>query len=1524
MGATIDDKVVAMSFENSKFESGVKTTISSIDRLKQSLNFTGVGKSFDALNTSVNRTNFRPLSRSIDSVKAHFSAANVIMGAALGHLTIQAVNFAERFSKAITIGPILQGLDIYQTKLQAIQTILANTQAAGTKMSDVTKALNELNVYSNKTIYSFGEMTKNIGTFTAAGVGLKPAVSAIKGIANLAALSGSNSQQASTAMYQLSQAIAAGRVSLQDWNSVVNAGLGGSVFQRALVQTAVAMGKLKDSSVKLVGPMKNVQIAGQSFRQSIQGGLGRPSWLSSDVLTKTLGTFTGDLTNAQLAAEGFNKQQIKNIQQTAKTALNAATQVKTFSQLADVTKETIATGWSQSFELIIGNLNEAKKLFTDISNTLSNVITNSANTRNKILGDWKNLGGRTVLIKALGEVFKSLGAVLKPIRDAFRDIFPRKSGQQLYDLTLRFKKFADTLRPSQDTIDNLRRTFRGIFALLDIGKQIIGGAIEVFAKLFGVVFGGKRSFLGLTANIGDFLVSVDLALKKGNALKKFFNGLGNVLVIPINLFKEIAHAVANMFHGFSPGGFSNKMDLATKAARPFKNALNVIISALQGLGPAIHAAVQNMNFELILEVIRTGLFAGLVLLIRKFIGGTTLEKVLGIFGDKLGKGLGAKIGGGLLKNISGTFGQLTGTLKTMQQNLKAKTLEEIAIAIALISASVVALSLVKPKRLNSALTAMAIGFGELIGAMVLMDKLTGAKSIVKLPIIAASLVLLATAIDLLTVAVYALSKLSPKELIKGLGAIATILGTLAVATKVLSKNAVGMAIAGAALNEVAVALNIIALAVKQFAKMDIVSLGKGLLGVAGSLTGIAIAMRLMPKSIIVTAGGVVIIALALNILAKAMAKFGAMNLHVIGKGLLGIGGGLAVIALAMKLMPKSVLFTAAGLFIVAEALGKIVSAVSSMGAMSIHKLATGLISLAAALGILAVSLHAMAGTLAGAAALGIAASGLSLLIPALIALGRQSWSTIIKSLVSFGAAIGVIAVAANVLSGSIPALIGFGAALVVIGAGLALAGAGVALFGIGLSAIAVSGSAAIGVLIAGLIDLSEALPKFVKNLILGLLEAVKTFSEVAPQFVKALIKIVDSFSKVIEKSAPRLAEAFVVLLTKALEALDKHSPEIIKAGFDILEKLLQGISDNIGEVVTIAATIVINLVDSLAKNADRLITAGFHLIISIITGITSNIGKLINAGAHIIANFITGIGNNIDKVIKAGANIIVNLLAGMGNNLSRIAVTGGKAIAQFITGLGTAGKAIITAGTNTIIKLIDALTANNIRLTNAGFRALIRFLNGIADAIDKHEPELIQAGVRIGQAIVTGMIKGFAGLAPSFLNKAKDLASSGLHKIGSIFGIHSPSRETYKIGRYVVQGLINGIEDTNSKANAAVENLSNSLLNTMNNISFDDLLHTEPKITPILDLSSIKNKAGELSGIINKTPLGAISLNHASVISAKQALASVGTDPTQPISTGPSIKFEQKNFSPRELPASEIYRNTRNQLSQLKAIVEGA
>lgn len=380
MSKTVDERVVSMQFDNQQFEKNVKTSMSTLDKLKQSLNLKGASKGLDEVNAAAKRVDMSGIGNSTDTVKAKFSALQVMAVTALANIANSAVNTGKRLVSAFTLDPIMSGFSEYETQINAIQTILANTQSKGTTLDDVNTALDTLNKYADKTIYNFTEMTRNIGTFTAAGIDLDTSVNAIQGIANLAAVSGSNAQQASTAMYQLSQALASGTVKLMDWNSVVNAGMGGQVFQDALKETARVHGIAIDDMIKKEG----------SFRESLKNG-----WITSEILTETLQKFTlttEGLTEAQiqqnremLKGKGYTDEQIDKIFELGKTATDAATKVKTFTQLMDTLKEAAQSGWTQTWELLVGDFEEAKSLFTELSDLFGKMISESADSRNSLL-----------------------------------------------------------------------------------------------------------------------------------------------------------------------------------------------------------------------------------------------------------------------------------------------------------------------------------------------------------------------------------------------------------------------------------------------------------------------------------------------------------------------------------------------------------------------------------------------------------------------------------------------------------------------------------------------------------------------------------------------------------------------------------------------------------------------------------------------------------------------------------------------------------------------------------------------------------------------------------------------------------------------------------------------------------------------------------------------------------------------------------------------------------------------------------
>jgi tape measure domain-containing protein len=1429
MATPIDDKVVAMSFESSKFERGVNDTINSLDKLKKALTFKDAGAGLESVSRAVGHFQLNRIGDAAENVQKRLRAMQLVAISVLGNIAASAVRSGAQFVKSFTLQPIIQGFQEYATNLNAVQTILANTQASGATLKDVNGALLDLNKYSDKTIYNFSQMARNIGTFTAAGVDLKTSTASIKGIANLAALSGSNAEQASTAMYQLSQAISAGRVGLQDWNSVVNAGMGGTVFQRALAQTAEAMGTLQKGAVKLEGPMKNVSIHGESFRQSMQAGPGKKSWLTSKVLTTTLKQFTGDLSDAELAAMGFNETQIKAIQQTAKTAQHAATEVKTLSQVLDVAKETAGSGWAQTWQVIFGNFGEAKTTFTALSNAINGVINTSSNARNKMLADWKDLGGRTLLINSLKEAFHNLGLMLKAISAGFRAVFPRKTGQDLFNMTKGFAQLVDKMTPSTKTLSALNDISGSFFSILHIGLQVLKGVVKMFGAFFKAIGGGKGNFLDFVANNSLFFQKIDNWLEKGNKLNKFFIGLGTFLAKPVKAILRLADAIGELFSRISSGGDSGKLDGISKGLSPLKRiveiigkvwdkfvssienaniqpAVDAVVKTIQSIGPAIGKAASTMSFEPILSVIRTGLLGGMFVILKRFLGkGSLLEQL-------------SNTGGGFVKNLSSMFDNLTGSLKALQTNIKADTLLKIAKAVAFLTASVVALSFVDPEKLKSALAGMTVAFGQLLGAMAILTATTKTAGFIKLPVISAALIELAFAMDLMSAAVLMMSRLDWNQLGKGLAGVGGSLAILVAAVGPLGRGAPGLIRAGVGVTALAIGLNIMARAVKQFGGMNLKELGKGLAAVAISLGLIATGVEGMPTERMIAAGiGLIGIAIALRIMGNVFEKFAGMNLKQLAKGMVGVGGSLVAIAYAMELFPPGMPLIAAGLLVVSFALGRIAKAVLAMSKMGWMEIAKGLAALGGALVILAGAMALMQESVAGAAALTVVSAGIFLLSKALVSLGKQSWGQILKSLVSLAGALVIIGAAGILLTEAIPSLLGLGAALVLIGGGLALAGAGIALIGVGLSAIAVAGPTAVGILISALTQLEAAIIKNAKNLILGILQIADVLAATAPKFMTAIVKILNTVVDGLIKILPKLVQLIEALVDAIVKIFHDKQDKIIQAGIDLILALLIGIRNNIGAVVKTIVDIITNILNAIAKNIGRIVTAGLNVLLALIKGIASGYTKVISTAVTIVTKFLEGIANNLGKIATMGLNILAKFLGAIAGGIGRVITAGANLVVNILTGIGNNIGRVATAGTNMMIRFMNALVKESLKLVDAGARAVIRFLNGIAAAIDKYEPEMIRAGTRIGIAIAKGMIKGMAQSAKDVAKAGIDMAKGAVGGIAGHLGFNSPAKALIPIGQGIGEGMALGMDDHKNVIDSAIA-MSKNLISSVTNI----------------------------------------------------------------------------------------------------------
>lgn len=1383
MSTTVDERVVEMRFDNKQFEQNIQTSLSSLDKLKKSLNLEGAAKGLETVNDAVNKCsgNMSPLSNAVETVRVRFSALEVMAITALQNITNSALAAGKNLVSAFTIDPIKSGFEEYETQINAVQTILANTSSKGTTLDQVNNALDELNHYADMTIYNFTEMTRNIGTFTAAGVDLDTSVAAIKGIANLAAVSGSNSQQASTAMYQLSQALAAGTVKLQDWNSVVNAGMGGQVFQDALKETAKVHGIAIDEMIKDEG----------SFRETLSKG-----WLTSDILTETLAKFTGDLNEDQLRTMGYTDDQIKSIMEMGKTANDAATKVKTFTQLFDTLKEAAQSGWTQSWEIIVGDFEEAKELLTEVSDTFSAVINASADARNKMLQDWKDLGGRTMMIEAVKNVFEGLVSVAKPVREAFNEIFPPMTGKQLAEITERIRDLTAKFKMGEESSKNLKNTFKGVFAVLDIVGQAFKAVAGGVGELIGLFLPAGNGVLSLTGSFGEYLVKLDETVKKTDVFGKAVSTVVDIVKIAITFVKTAGEKVKEfgktagekfdfpgfeLFHSFLErvhdrmaqiGDGAGKMKSGVIVAFEmmgealekckFLKVMEALWTAVKVIAGGIADAVGTMmgtlaeklgdaDFSGVLDVLNSIAVGGIALSISKFLKSVT-EPLEGL--------------NGVLEGVTGILDGVRGCFEAYQTNLKAGTLLKIGAAIALLAGSIVAISLIDSDKLSVSLGAITVLFANLLGAMAIFNKISSDTG--KVSKACTAMIAMSVAVSILAGALKKVSDLDWGELARGLVGIAGLTTIVVASSKAMAsgqkqvmKGATSLIIFGAA-------IKILASACRDLSKLQWDELGRGLTGVGVLFAEIAVFLRVAKFNgkMLSTATGIVILAAAMKVLASACKDFGQMEWSEIGKGLAGIGGLLAELAVFTNLAgnAKHVMSTGVALIAIGAAMKIFASAVKDFGQLQLDEIGRGLTAMGGALAEVAIAVNLMPKNMIGiGTGLVIVGGALETIANCMSKFGGMQWEEIGRGLTVMGGALAELAISLNFMKGTL----GGSAALLVASGALAVLAPVLSILGalsweaIAKGLISIAGAfTIIGVagavltpLVPTILALSGAFALIgvgVLTIGAGLLAAGTGLSALAIGFTA------------LATAGAAGATAIVAALTVIVTGIAGLIPAVLtKVGEGIIAicKVIAAGAPAIGEAVK---AVVLTLIDVFVSCVPQLADGALQLVVGVLAALVTYTPQIVDLAFKFLIGILDGIASNLPSLIKAGVDVLVAFFAGIVDALRGID-TG--ALLKGIAGIGLlsaimlalSATASLVPGAMVGILGMGAVVAEMALVLAAV--GLLSKLPGLSWLIGEGGKLLQGIGTAIGQ-FVGGIVGGFmSGVSSQFPQIGADLST---------------------------------------------------------------------------------------------------------------------------------------------------------------------
>lgn len=1464
--SSIDNRIVQMQFNNKQFEAGAKTTLGTLARLKQALNFSGVKTGVDTLGAAINKAlNVSGVASGIDSLNSKFSTMGIAWQRTIQQITDKAISAGTTIAKALSTDAITDGLNEYTLKMDNIQTILTNTKSKGTTLDDVNEALSELNKYADDTVYSFQDMTRAIGQFTTQGVDLETATAAIKGFSNLAAGTGTSNTDLARAEYQMSQALSTGVVKLMDWKSMENAGgMGGEYFQKGLIETAKEMGKTLPEGLEegLI-----------SFRNSLSDDTSSdPNWLTSDVLLKTLNKFAED-----------------------PTLKAAATEVKTFKQLIDTLKEALGTGWADSWEVIIGNFEEAKKLWTAVSNTLGDLIGNMSNARLEMLKEWKAMGGRDSAINALANAYKALVSAVEPAAKAIREVFPKTTGKQLADLTKRFEAFTSKLKltesesklvytlfknlatgvknvlnvikvmassfkmvfPSSfrdtlfevvdgigklagkikfstETIGKLYLVARGFFSVFSIAFQVAKALFNVLKPLFSYVGKGSSVVLDGLESVAKFLISLDTSIKKTGILEATLGKVVSAFKTAVTWMKNVGKTVKN--------AFTNVIETISTV---FETVRNTLYEYIQGtvLGKVLGLLkkIKDKVFEIVKGIKNdiVAIWSGGDAIDASSIGlsksATILEHIGNLF-SKIGDTIGAIVD--RIKPIFTTIGSVisavfntvktfvttfvsgldTSTLDFLGNNL-IKLLAGSGIVAAVktfkksgdtVNASVTTLSQTFN---NLLLNLQGIGYnlnGAAASIKTMFDTLTGSIKSMQTSIKSKALRDIAVSIAILAGSMLVLSLVNVDRVLPTIGAMASLFGELTGSMIALTKltGDVGvkqMTAVSVAMIAMSAAVAILAGALYKMSKIDPKTLSNTALiltGLIGALVGVSRTLSRDTKGMVKGAVALVIFAAAIKSLAKTVQLLSAIQTDKLVAGLVATLVLMFGIATVMKIGK----FDSIG---PKSAIGIYVFA-EAMKVLSTVVLSLGsadLITLAKGLGAVAIAMGATIG--------------------ALTLVNKFAGDS---KFLSMGVGMVLFATGIKILSSSILA---FGSmSWESIGKGLlTFAGAMAIVVGSVILLDKFAGSAEFVAMAAGLVVFSVGLKSIASVIESFSGMSLKEIGTGLLDFAGAMAVTVGSLillSKLVPAPQLIVTAAALVIVSIAIKTL-ANSMEVL-AGLGVNGALVAILAmAGAFAVIGAAAAILGPLTPVMLALGVAIAALGLGMALAagsvflFVSALTAFMALGAGAGAAIAA-MVAAVAGAIPVLLAAVGEGIVAFIQSIANASGQIAAAALLTLVSVLTAIRDNIYQITQLAADILIGFMDGLASKIPDLVESAVNLIITFIDSLATAIDEHGDEFLDA--------VWKMIMSIGKLFLKIAAKGKELIGKlweGIQELplvkkfkgfvqDAIDGIKETFDSIWDIGKNLIEGLWNGIKDAKDWVVDKVKGVGQDILDGLGDI----------------------------------------------------------------------------------------------------------
>lgn len=1472
--SNIENRVVSLEFNNADFQEKLEQTLSGLERLQASLDFSGAQGSFEAITDEAGRVDLSGIGEAVDSINSKFSAMGAIGFTVIQSITRGAMNAASALSSA-TLGVVVQG-----GKRRSLAIEQAKFQFEGLGQ-DVDKSMKSALDAVRGTAYGLDEAATVAASFGASGIAAGTDMTeALRGVAGVAALTGTSFAD----MGSIFQDVAgSGKLTGAHLFSFASRG----------INMAANLSKEFGVTEEAVREMAtNGEISFEKFASAVDGAFGEHAQSANKTYAGSLANMRAALSRLGATFFDISNPVMRDIFNSTTLAIdNMGEALKPVFGLfrffmEDVKSFAIAKLWSIDFSAI-------GKLISDVTVPLFNAF------------------------KTVGY---SIGRVLGTIGSAFTSVFGNiDAGGMVRKLVEGFTRLSNAMVPSYKTLEKVKSVAAGVFAIFSIVWEVVKGVAGVFKDLFTAIAPVGSGLADVAAGFGDTMVNLKEFLVDGGRIAAFFDDIGAAISTLISggmsalgdILADLGGWISGIFDGLDSGArvfgrVSDRMDSTGGAATGFASKFMKVFDGIrdfigefvsffqetfEGFGESLGSSLEKGNFSEILDVLNIGALGGVAFAMKKFVDafseGITITKVgwteaMEVFGDTLG---------------------------ALQGKLKSEALKNIAIAVGILTISIVALSLIDSVALTKAMVAIAAGFGVLIGAFTLLSKAVDPKLAYKMIGMSIGLIALSVAMLILSVPVYILSRLGWGELARGLLGLAGMLAVVVTAAQPLAKGSKGLFTASVGLGAMAVALLLMVTVLKRMAELSWGEMAKGLAGVAGALVILVVAANsIQPAQMIAVGAGLLLMSVGLLVIAEAMKRMADLSWTEMGKGLVGLAGALVVLVVASN-FAQSAIGGAIAIAIMSASLLILAEAMKRMATLSWEEIGKGLVITAAALAIFVLAAYALgnpaaiAGLFTLAIALPALSAGLLMFAGVMQVFSGMSWGDFAKGLGMIAIALTVLGLAAYALlaTGATVAILALAGALLILGIAVLAFGAGLFLAGKGLEALAAGGEAGIDVYVNYLKAAISLIPVLATELAEGVIAFVDTLLDAAPSIIEGLVEVFGMLLDGLMELAPKVGETATVLILELLAVIQETSPEIIDTVIQLIQDMLQALIDALPEFCRMAGELIGQLRECLLSFGEEVLgETGMKILGFLIDGLKA-VGRFVAAGARLIGGIVTGIAGGIGRLVST-------VVGAVGRFISTVA--------------GAVGRAV-SAGASFMGGIVTGVASKVGELVSKGGRAIADFVNDMAAKLAGAVSRVATIAGNIATAIKDGVMDGIGRLGSLLTDKLRDMAGSALDAVKGVFGIGSPSKEFNHIGQMLMVGWSEGVAVKEKSMQKQLTTFGDGVVTSFADISkraaetLADMDEVGPTITPVLDLSLVTAQARGISDILGNQAL----LANSTFAQADQLNSNPADDADAQTSTdgGPAtVIFEQHNHSPKALTVGKIYRQTQSQIEMAK------